>query len=98
VILAGRGRQFDPAVVDAFERLFSAAPPKPTAPTQRLRTAELRAGHTLAEDFVSPQGVLMLSAGQRLSENLIDRIQAFERKHELAAVRLAVQQPKEAVS
>lgn len=98
VILAGRGRQFDPAVVDAFASLYATAPPRPRVPTRRLSTAELRAGQTLAEDFVSPHGVLMLSAGQRLSEELISRIQAFERKHELAALRLAVQQPKEAVS
>ena len=62
-VLAGRGSQFDPAVVDAFASLFSAAPPKPPAPTLRLRTADLRAGQTLAQDFVSPEGVLLLSAG-----------------------------------
>lgn len=91
-VLAGRGSQFDPAVVDAFASLFSAAPPKPRGVTLRLRTAELRAGHTLAQDFVSPEGVLLLSAGQRLNDDLIARIVAFERKHGLAltlAVRVA---------
>ena len=94
-VLAGRGSQFDPAVVDAFASLFSAAPPKPAAATLRLRTADLRAGHTLAQDFVSPEGVLLLSAGQRLNDDLIGRICAFERKHGLA-LTLAVQLPPEA--
>jgi len=89
-VLAGRGSQFDPAVVDAFASLFSVAPPKPRGVTLRLRTSELRAGHTLAQDFVSPEGVLLLSTGQRLNDDLIGRIVAFERKHGLA-LTLAVQ-------
>lgn len=97
VILAGRGKPFDPAVVDAFASLFASPPPRPTVPTQCLRTAELRPGHMLSQDFVSPQGVLMLSAGQRLNAALIDRIRAFEHKHELA-LRLTVQLQKEGES
>lgn len=94
-VIAGRGSQFDPAVVDAFASLFSAAPPKPPAPTLRLRTAELRPGHTLTRDFVSPEGVLLLTAGSLLNDDLIGRICAFERKHGLA-LTLAVQLTQEA--
>lgn len=94
-VLAARGTQFDPTVVDAFESLFAATPPEPVMATLRLRTAELRAGHTLAQDFVSPEGVLLLSAGQRLNDDLIGRICAFERKHGLA-LTLAVQSAPEA--
>lgn len=94
-VLAGRGSQFDPAVVDAFASLYSAAPTKPTVATPRLRTAELRAGQTLAQDFVSPEGVLLLSSGHVLNEDLIGRIRNFERKHGLA-LTLAVQVPQEA--
>ncbi|MGV8822898.1 HD domain-containing phosphohydrolase [Methylibium petroleiphilum] len=83
-VLAARGSQFDPSVVDAFAGLFPAAPPKPAVTTLRLRTADLRAGQTLAQDFVSLEGVLLLSAGQRLNDDLIGRICAFERKHGLA--------------
>ena len=93
-ILAGRGSQFDPAVVDAFASLFSEGSPKPTVATLRLRTAELRAGQILAQDFVSPEGVLLLSAGQRLNDDLIGRIAAFERKHDLA-LTLTLQSPQE---
>lgn len=93
-VLAGRGTQFDPGVVDAFAGLFSEAPPRPTVAVLRLPTAELRPGHTLTQDFVSPEGVLLLSVGQRLTEDLIGRIRAFELKHGLA-LKLAVQLPQE---
>ena len=95
-VLAGRGSQFDPIVVDAFASLFSTAPPKPTVPMLCLRTAELRAGQTLSQDFVSPEGVLLLSAGQRLDNDLIGRICAFERKLG-RALMLAVQWPQESL-
>lgn len=94
-VLAARGSQFDPSVVDAFVSLFSAAPPKPAVAPRRLRTAELRAGQMLAQDFVSPEGVLLLSAGQQLNDDRIARICAFERKHGLA-LTLAVQSAPEA--
>ena len=95
VVQAGRGSRFDPAVVDAFDRLFSAAPARPARSTLRLGSSDLRAGLTLAQDFVSPEGVLLLSAGQKLTEDLIGRIRAFERKHGLA-VTLTVHAPGEA--
>ena len=62
VVQAGRGSRFDPAVVDAFDQLFSAAPARPARSTLRLGSSDLRAGLTLAQDFVSPEGVLLLSA------------------------------------
>ena len=92
-VIAGRGSRFDPAVIEAFASLFSAAPSRPSVPSLRLRTAELRTGQTLTEDFKSPEGVLLLSAGQRLNDDLIDRIQAFERRHGLA-LTLGVRLPQ----
>ena len=93
-VIAGRGSQFDPSVVDAFASLFS-APPKPTLATRSLRTADLRAGQILAQDFLSPEGVLLLSAGYELNDDLIGRILYFEQKYGLA-LTLAVQVPQEA--
>ena len=74
--------------------MFSSAPPKQALPALWLRTEELCAGHTLTQDFVSPEGVLLLSAGQRLDDDLIGRIRAFEHKHELM-LTLAVQRAQE---
>jgi response regulator RpfG family c-di-GMP phosphodiesterase len=92
-VLAGRGSQFDPAVVDVFVGLFAAEPVEPASPTQRLPTADLRAGHVLAQDFVSPEGVLLLSAGHRLNDELIGRIDAFARRHGLP-LTFSVQSPQ----
>lgn len=76
----GRGTQFDPVVVDAFLSLFA----KPTAPPPhrplRLRTNELRSGMVLASDFLSAEGVLLLAADHVLTDELIARIKAFERR------------------
>jgi response regulator RpfG family c-di-GMP phosphodiesterase len=94
VVVAGRGSQFDPNVVDALASLYSAAPPKPAVAMPAVRTAELRAGQILAQHFVSPEGVLLLSAGHELNNDLIGRIRNFERKHGLA-LTLAVQMPQE---
>lgn len=91
-VLAGRGSQFDPTVVDAFAGLFSAPSARPTVPPLRMRTADLRAGQTLTQDFLSPEGVLLLSAGQQLNDDLIGRIRAFEHKNGLTLI-LAVQLP-----
>jgi len=93
-VLTGRGAQFDPAVLDAFASLHLTAPPKPTVATLDLRAADLRAGHTLAQHFVSPEGVLLLSAGLELNDDLIGRIRNFERKHGLA-LTFAVRSPQE---
>lgn len=91
-VLAGRGTEFDPAVVDALVGLVSAPPAPPTGTTTRLSSADLRAGHILAQDFVSTEGVLLLSAGHALNDALIGRIDAFARKHGLS-LTLAVQEP-----
>lgn len=57
-----------------------------------LRTSDLRRGQTLARDFRSPAGALLLSAGHRLDDALIERIRDFERQHRLS-LTLAVLPP-----
>jgi response regulator RpfG family c-di-GMP phosphodiesterase len=93
-VIGGRSTRFDPTVIDAFASLISVALPSTSSPSLRLRTADLRTGQTLTEDLMSPEGVLLLSAGHRLNNDLIDRIRAFERKNG-AAVTLCVQLPNE---
>jgi len=91
-VIAGRGSQFDPKVVDAFASLSAPAPPKATREMLALRPADLRTGQTLAQHFVSPEGVVLLSAGHELNDDLIRRIRKFEQKRGLVltlAVRVA---------
>lgn len=76
----GRGTQFDPLVIDAFLTLFAKPPPPATHRPLKLRTDELKPGMTLATDFLSAEGVLLLAAEHVLTDELIARIKAFERR------------------
>ncbi len=82
-VIEGRGKQFDPAAVDAFSSIFLDASPKLVEPRLQLRTGDLRPGHTLAEDLLSPEGVMLLSAGRQLDEDMIGRIREFDRRYDL---------------
>jgi response regulator RpfG family c-di-GMP phosphodiesterase len=72
-----RGQRFDPEVLDVFLHITEPARPKRE---QRLLvgSAELEPDMVLASDLVSGRGVLMLTAGHRLTPALIGRIREFE--------------------
>lgn len=75
----GRGTQFDPEVLDVF--LHITEPEAPRRPTDlKLGSAALEADMVLSRDLVAPTGLLMLSAGHRLSPSLIRRICEFEQR------------------
>ncbi|MBI3368002.1 MAG: response regulator [Burkholderiales bacterium] len=73
----GRGQQFDPEILDVF--LHITEPQKPKV-EQRLMLGcdALEPDMVLAGDLVSGRGVLMLTAGHRLTPTLIRRIREFE--------------------
>ncbi|MFO1271051.1 MAG: response regulator [Rubrivivax sp.] len=73
----GRGSRFDPEVVDVFLHITEPARPR-EPPSRALGTGALEAGMVLARDLVSARGMLMLTAGHRLSPALIARIRDFE--------------------
>lgn len=75
----GRGSQFDPEVLDVF--LHITEPEAPRRPTDlKLGSAALEADMVLSRDLVAPTGLLMLSAGHRLTPSLIRRICEFEQR------------------
>lgn len=76
VMNAGRGSQFDPKVLDVFLQLTEPAAPK--VRPRPLSTRQLEPGMVLAQDLVSPRGLLMLTAGHVLTASLIARIREFE--------------------
>ncbi len=78
LVLQGRGKRYDPAVVDAFLALFG-APPEPPTDEIAVIPAELRPGMFLARDLISPEGVLLLATDYMLDENLIRQIRDYER-------------------
>ncbi|RZI78778.1 MAG: response regulator [Rubrivivax sp.] len=83
ILSHSRGTQFDPLVLDAFLGLL--AKPAATAPAMplALRTDQLQPGMVLAQDFVSPHGVVLLAADHALTADLIARLRSFEVKHQL---------------
>ncbi len=76
-MLQGRGRRYDPAVVDAFLALVGAPAEKP-ADEIAIRTAELRPGMVLARDFISREGALLLAADYLIDDNVIRQIREYE--------------------
>jgi response regulator RpfG family c-di-GMP phosphodiesterase len=72
-----RGQRFDPEVLDVF--LHITEPQKPKAEARLMLGCEqLEPDMVLASDLVSGRGVLMLTAGHRLTPALIRRIREFE--------------------
>ncbi len=84
LIAHGRGRQFDPEVVDAFLQMLLQAAPVPEAPPIMTATADLQPGMALARDFCSSEGVVLLAAGHVLTSDLIQRIQLREARDAVA--------------
>ena len=77
-IVQGRGKRYDPAVVDAFLSIVG-APPEPPADEIAVTPADLKPGMFLARDLISPEGVLLLATDYMLDEKLIRQIRDYER-------------------
>ena len=75
-----RGTQFDPEVLDVFLHITEPQKPKPVREPLRVPSAALEPDMVLAADLVSTRGVLMLSAGHRLTPSLISRVREFEQR------------------
>jgi len=79
-----RGTQFDPEVLDVFLQITEPQAPAATAAAKAsegklvLGCDALLPDMVLAADLVSARGVLMLTAGHRLTPALIKRIREFE--------------------
>jgi response regulator RpfG family c-di-GMP phosphodiesterase len=74
-----RGKQFDPEVLDVF--LHITEPERPKAESRLIVGCDtLEPDMVLASDLISTRGVLMLTAGHRLTPALIRRIREFEQR------------------
>jgi len=74
------GKRYDPDVVKAYLQLNNTAAPAAAPPSGEYvaKSDQLKAGMVLARDIVTDNGLLMLSAGYLLDDQLIQRIRAFE--------------------
>jgi response regulator RpfG family c-di-GMP phosphodiesterase len=78
LILTGGGKQYDPAVLVAFLAVTEPERPKAALPDLILGTDALQPDMVVARDLVSARGMLMLTAGHRLTASLIQRLQEFD--------------------
>ena len=84
----GRGKRYDPQVVDALLALLKASaletPNTAVANERQVSVRELQVGMTLSRDLVTPSGLMMLAAQHVLDERMIHKIVDFEKSAELS--------------
>lgn len=85
----GRGKQFDPEVLDVFLHMTEPEAPKKKPADLKIGSAALEPDMVLSRDLVAPNGMLMLSTGHRLSPALIRRIREFE--HRVGPLEIHIQ-------
>lgn len=76
-IVAGRGKRFDPKVVDAFAEITS-VDAHPAGREILVKSQDLKVGMTLSRDLIA-DGVLLLAKDYILEQRLIEQILHFER-------------------
>jgi putative nucleotidyltransferase with HDIG domain len=82
-IVAGRGRQYDPAVVKAFGALLAESSSEEPS-DHAMRPTELKPGMMLARDLEHPAGHVLIPAGQLVDRQIIDHLLTIESKEQVA--------------
>jgi len=92
LLRAGRGKRYDPQVIDAFLGVLQPAEPAPSGTS--IGSDRLQPGMVLAADLVTRDGVLLLACDFVLNEMLIRQIVDFE-EYEGYRLKIAIkEQPK----
>jgi response regulator RpfG family c-di-GMP phosphodiesterase len=76
LIAEGRGKRYDPQVVDAFLGVLGGVEPERTAEVS-ISVADLKPGMALSRDLMTRDGVLLLAADYMLDANLIRQIRDY---------------------
>jgi response regulator RpfG family c-di-GMP phosphodiesterase len=76
MIADGRGKRYDPQVVDAFLGVLGGVEPERTAEIV-VPVADLKPGMALSRDLLTRDGVLLLAADYLLDANLIRQIRDY---------------------
>jgi response regulator RpfG family c-di-GMP phosphodiesterase len=79
IVIASRGKRYDPAVTDAFEEVTTGRSPVEALRDQALPVAKLRPGMRTTRDLITRDGSLLLSADHVLTARMIQQIGDFER-------------------
>ncbi|MDB5754881.1 MAG: two-component system response regulator [Massilia sp.] len=79
IVIASRGKRYDPTVVDAFEEVTTGRSPVEATRDQALPVSKLRPGMRTTRDLITRDGSLLLSADHVLTARMIQQIGDFER-------------------
>ena len=77
-IVEGRGKRYDPEVVDVFAPMMGGQVKSATAEIE-IKPALLKPGMSLSRDLVTSEGIMLLSRDFVLTEVIIEQIRNFER-------------------
>lgn len=76
-ICAARGTRYDPQVVDAFIVVLGGRQTKESS--ELVNASGLKAGMVLAQDLTTADGIMLLSKGYVLTEEIIGQIYTYEK-------------------
>lgn len=79
MIRDGRGNRYDPSIVDLFLDIVSPTlAQEPAEPVLIVGLDKLTPGMKLAQDLISPDGVMLLSKGYVLDSTLVAQLRSYE--------------------
>ena len=77
-LMQRQGKRYDPEIFAlARQHLIVAAPAAPEAPVVTISLKALTPGHVLAEDIRTTEGKVLLTAGRRLTDVLLERLHNY---------------------
>ncbi len=82
-IIEGRGKSYDPAVVEAFKELVGGTQPHEEG-GREVKSADLKSGMVLTRGVYTREGLLLLFKDCELNQKLIDQMVEFERLEQYA--------------
>jgi response regulator RpfG family c-di-GMP phosphodiesterase len=77
-IQEGKGRRYDPAVVDAFMKVMGTGSAAQAIQELAIHMEQAKPGMVLSRDLMSSRGELLLSKDYRLDASLIGQIKGFD--------------------
>jgi len=77
-IQEGKGRRYDPAVVDAFMKVMGSSAAAQAVQESAISLSQAKSGMVLSRDLMSSRGELLLSKDYRLDASLISQIKGFD--------------------
>lgn len=77
-IAEGRGKRYDPQVVDVFVPMMGGQAGA-AVPEVAVKSPQLKAGMALSRDLMTPEGIMLLSRDFVLNEVIIEQVRNFER-------------------